>query len=326
MKRLMLWYSRYKMPIHVFWILVMLAFLAWSVLANWKEFCAYSWQLHVGYLFLSVGFTLVRRLLGAVRWSHVLGAFSESKLSLGENLRIYFITNLATYLPGSLWYIAGRVAMNKEKGVSAVTTSMAVLVETVLVLLTGALMGLPCLLVFVSEDSLLDWRFLVGLVVAGLVAVHPKMLRLVLGFLSQLLNRKFEDVRATYWQMLGLMAESLLIWLAGGVSMFYLVKSLYPLLSGQVAGVVVSIAALAWVTGFLTVFAPAGLGVREGMMAWLLGQYAPASVAGASALASRLVMSFEDVFWAGVTWLALLVQKNRAKSHGRCKADDIVPD
>jgi uncharacterized membrane protein YbhN (UPF0104 family) len=62
---------------------------------------------------------------------------------------------------------------------------------------------------------------------------------------------------------------------------------------------------LAWVAGYVVVFAPGGLGVREAVFVWLLSGSVGQSAALSVAVASRVVTLLADVLM-GTTGAALL--------------------
>jgi hypothetical protein len=66
-----------------------------------------------------------------------------------------------------------------------------------------------------------------------------------------------------------------------------------------------SIFALAWCAGFVVVFIPAGIGVRESVLAFLLSNIMPAGAALGLALLARLAWVVAEGFWILVTmvWL-----------------------
>jgi uncharacterized membrane protein YbhN (UPF0104 family) len=68
--------------------------------------------------------------------------------------------------------------------------------------------------------------------------------------------------------------------------------SLVPVLAGGFP--------LAWVIGFVTLFAPSGLGIREAVATALLAVFVPVSVAGVIAVAFRLFQVLAELAWAAV--------------------------
>lgn len=61
------------------------------------------------------------------------------------------------------------------------------------------------------------------------------------------------------------------------------------------AGLLASAFVGAWLIGYLAVFVPTGIGVREGALALLLGGVLPATVTAAAALGYRVLIALRDL-------------------------------
>jgi uncharacterized membrane protein YbhN (UPF0104 family) len=88
------------------------------------------------------------------------------------------------------------------------------------------------------------------------------------------------------------------MWVAAGLGHFLLLKAFYPTLPLQSFSGITSAIALAWIAGYVSLWAPSGLGVRDGVLALLLRAYVPTPVVMLVVVASRLVIVFEDISWA----------------------------
>ena len=85
--------------------------------------------------------------------------------------------------------------------------------------------------------------------------------------------------------------------------MFCLLKALGADVTTDSLLHITSLFALSWVIGFLTPWAPSGLGIREGLLYWLLQSFVTAPLAMVAAVATRLITILEDVFWAVLSLL-----------------------
>jgi uncharacterized membrane protein YbhN (UPF0104 family) len=84
--------------------------------------------------------------------------------------------------------------------------------------------------------------------------------------------------------------------------------------------------ALAFVLGILVVVAPAGLGVREAVLALCLGSVLPADDAVAVAIASRLLVTVVDGILAGVALLAARHGHRRPADHAQAVSQPVLTD
>lgn len=285
------------------WTVLIILALGWYIRGHWSDFTRYAWSLAPGWALAAVGWTLVRRFLGGLRWP-IIALVDERPVPwpmLWEHMRIYFRSNLAAYLPGTYWYMASRIKQTRERGYGAARTALGLVLETGLLVWSGAMVGLLTL------DRLLPLtRFwlavLAGSMALGsLLALQPRLIKFIIDWTVRLLRKPSVTLNVTWSWGWSIWALSLGIWVTWGFSLFCLLKALDPAVPATNLLDITSAYALAWVVGFITPWAPSGLGVREGLLFILLKGYVAEPVAMAAVLVSRLLIVFEDLFWAGVS-------------------------
>lgn len=198
-------------------------------------------------------------------------------------LWIYSSTDVAKYMPGGIWSIVGRIIHYRNEGLDTNQISKALLLENVGFIATAALYGLPVgALLFSSHLS--DWVWL------GVASVSCGIL-LITVFIW-----RSERVRglmiASYKLWPGLVAMTL-AWTFMGTSFYLLLRVPYSFANwGWTTG---SYAA-AFAGGMLAVFAPAGAGIREGILV-LAGhvQGTTALITVDAALLSRALWVVADI-------------------------------
>jgi uncharacterized membrane protein YbhN (UPF0104 family) len=143
-----------------------------------------------------------------------------------------------------------------------------------------------------------EYLWVLWVLPVGLVALHPSVLRWVLDLALKVLRRGPLTQSPSTRGLLVAAAWSLASWLLYGLHVWLIVgdlggsgASLFALTIGAFAG--------AWATGFLFVVAPAGAGVREGVLVLALSTVIPVSAATLAALVSRLLVTVGDLLWAG---------------------------
>ena len=95
-----------------------------------------------------------------------------------------------------------------------------------------------------------------------------------------------------------MLAELLFIWMAFGLS-FWLV---FPPDAGYLAQVVGAFS-LSWLAGYIAFFAPGGIGVREVLLAVLLGAFFAGGEVAIYASIHRLLWVLAEVFLGGMSAL-----------------------
>ena len=213
-------------------------------------------------------------------WWHLM-RFVSLKVGFGWALRVYGLSQLAKYVPGNIFHLAGRQALGMAAGLSAAALAKASVWELALIAGAGAMYVLWCL-------PLLPLAVPVSNLVAALVFVAGVL------FAGQALRRwvSREVAAAMVWQ-LTFLAFSGAIFAFG----LYTVQSgsLEPSRWPLVAGCYV----VAWLAGLLTPGAPAGVGVREAVLLLLLGHWiAPADLLLAVVLGRCVTIVGDLLFFA----------------------------
>lgn len=90
------------------------------------------------------------------------------------------------------------------------------------------------------------------------------------------------------------------IWLLGGSVLYCVIRSAGVVVATGDVMLILSSSALAWTIGFLTPWAPSGLGVREGVLALVLKPLLVGPVLLYSMAGSRLATVAEDVLWTAI--------------------------
>jgi len=131
--------------------------------------------------------------------------------------------------------------------------------------------------------------------------MHPAIFGRMFNGGLRLLKRPPLQIDLTYRQVLGFVGLYVGLWFLFGLAFFLFARSLTPL--GRIRYLpVTGVYALAWVIGMVSVFAPAGIGVREGVLSVLLAQYLPEPTAIVVALLSRLWVTLAELVCALVAW------------------------
>jgi len=188
-----------------------------------------------------------------------------------EALRIWFLSNLARYIPGAVWQFVGLAAMCRARGVSAVAATAGILLQQALLLATGLVLalGLSPQLLGAAKSPLAAGAVVVGGMV-GVVVGFP-LLAPRLRTIAQRLTRRELAWPEPPMAEFGLYVAGLLVpWIAYGVAFHVFAGAL---LGPAAPSPLVSVAAFvgSYVAGIIVVPAPGGLGVREVAMTAALG-------------------------------------------------------
>jgi len=279
---------------------VVIVFWGRSLAANWTAFRTITWQVRWHWLAISALVLLVHQPLLAFAWQQILTHLDES-LPVPQALRIYLLAQIARYIPGGVWDIAGRVYLAGEAGYARAKVSYSILLEMVLHVVSAALFFLLTLPFWPNIRSLHLFAVAMALMgVGGLVALHPALLSPAMSLLARLTKREVGSAwRIPFSSLLQLLGYQLLARLLIGTAFAAFTFGIYPLDITDLpllAGVFVA----GWLVGFLVVIMPMGIGVREGAIAWLLTNVMPLPAATAAAIGFRIWIALRDLAWASI--------------------------
>jgi uncharacterized membrane protein YbhN (UPF0104 family) len=235
--------------------------------------------------------------LSAWLWGRIVHGLGGRAMPPSESVPLFMVANLGRYVPGKIWQIAALATMASRRGIPATTATAAAVLLQGIAIASALLVGLGALWTLADGAS---WRWVVPGVVLGSVALGlvPAVFRAVTSLWFRV--TKTEDppsleVRdALGWLLLG-MAN----WIVYAGAFWVLVLGLG--LDVTFLGAAPAFAA-AYVVGYLAVFAPAGVGVREASLLALLSPQLGAGTAGAVAVIARVWTTGVEVVPAAAFW------------------------
>jgi hypothetical protein len=237
---------------------------------------------------------LVMEFATLFQWQALLAGLG-SPLRTTTAGRIFFIGQLGKYIPGSVWPVLTQMELGARANVPRARSASASILTMILSLATGLLVA-AATLPFAHFSAGYDGVFV--LVPVILVCLYPRVLNPLLNWLFKLTKRPGLDRPVTFSMLIKPLAWSLVSWIANGAQIWVLADKL-----GAPAGRTVLIAlggyAFAWCVGFVIVFAPAGAGFRDGLLAVVLAPVLPYAPALAVAVVSRGVNTIADLLVAG---------------------------
>ncbi len=218
-------------------------------------------------------------------WGRTLRHFEHPPVPGAALQRIWFLGNLARYIPGKIFQFVAVAQLSRGAGLSGPVLLTSLLVHTGMALLAAGVLAAWTLAGGVPGG--IDPRASAAIATAlALLAVHPRFLDGLLGIVPRLLRRETIRWRGSWADGVVLLALSVASWAFYGVAYQLFVSAIADVpwrLLPQMAGV----NALSFLIGYASPL-PGGAGLREVAMAELLRPYLPDGVAAVLSLASRL--------------------------------------
>jgi len=221
----------------------------------------------------------VANLLLALAWHNLLSAL-KSPVPVRWAIRVYAVSQLAKYVPGNIFQFAGRQAIGLADGLPGWPLAKSTAWELALISLCGAVFGIlvvPLLSLGISDSMA---ALLFGAATFALILI-----------MRALWNSRAAGAIIYY---LIFLAMSGLVF-AGALSIADhkitgIVNTLPELIGAYV---------IAWLAGFLTPGAPAGLGIREAVLLILLsGFFAGPVILLAIVVGRAITVSGDLIFYA----------------------------
>ena len=266
-----------------------------NLILNWDSLGETGWQ--IAWLPFCGSLTAVSLIyvVNSQIWRAIVRTISGKGITGFRAAYIWFVSNLGRYLPGKVWQIAGMAVLARMQGIPAMDATASAVVGQVIHLLAGAAVGL----VFFPEGlpqtylPLVKWAWVAVPLV--LIFLYPPMLNRLLSLAARLSGREAVSCGLRTAHLLVWFLLNAAVWLAYGACFYYFILSVLPESTFELS-TAVGVYAIGYIIGFLVVFAPGGLGVRELMFAGLLtaavGGQGPATVV---ALASRVWLSLAEL-------------------------------
>jgi len=242
--------------------------------------------------------------LGALAWQRMLVALGHRE-RLFPLLAIFATTQAGKYLPGNVGHHVGRIGLSLAQGIPLATLVASMAYEVCLLLLAdlftalgaGSLSGPGLRVLLQLGDGNSGVIVAISVAVLGLVAI-PLLSRL-LPWLTAFLVRRRSGADAlpaalplrTMLEVIGLYVVAMLLM---GVGLAVLSLGLFPAVPIDYA-LLTTAFALAWIVGFVTPGAPAGLGIREALLLLLLAHSMGTANASLLILTLRIATTLGDM-------------------------------
>jgi len=258
---------------------------------------AYPWNFQPVYLALAFILLVVRGPVPVYGWWAIMKRLGYT-LSWRVATRTLYYSAMAGYLPGSVWHAVSRVYLAEKEGVPKTITTVSVVLESVLILMAAMVLAAISLIAWPDPPL---WAAAIGLVILVGIIWRPDLAFKVANWGLQRFGRKPLDIVLSPWDMVRLLLPFILNWIIFGLMFYAILASLYPSLSPVYIPLVSGIFTAAWVGGYLAIFVPQGLGVRELIIVTLLAVIGvPAPVATAAALLARLWSILGVGIWGAI--------------------------
>jgi hypothetical protein len=282
-------------PVRWGFVAIAVGLAAYVVIRDWSSIRPALVSLGFGAVVAALVSILLAQITAVQIWRLLLGSLG-SPLPVLPAARIFLICQIGKYVPGSIWPVVASMELGKAYGVPRARSGSASVLAMLLTLITGLL---TALITLPFVPGAVPYRWAVLAAPALLVLLYPRILNAVIGWVLRLARQAPLEGPLTARTLLRALSWSFSTWICYGLQIWILATRLGAP-PGKTALIAVGGFAFAWSIGFIVVFAPAGAGVRDVLLLLTLSMVLSTGDATAVMLVSRVLLTFADVFSAGV--------------------------
>ena len=310
-KRLRTWLAR-LVPF-VFYVLLVAFLVLYLRSVDFSKLA----HLHINwwYFALATLIALMTRYAGTYTWIVILRTLGATDIRMSRPLiNVYAKAWMGRYIPGTAPWILGKIYFASKYGISKQRLAVGSLLEGGIQVVTLLVFSLA-LLIFDKRLDILGAEFkllMVGVALIGIVILAPPIFNRIFALAYKLMRGKTMDNSSLASGKTIAYGSSLYLLNAcmNGLSLFFIAKGFDPGLSYSNILFVIGAASLATAASMIAVFAPSGLGVREGIQLVLFALIMPKSLAVAVTVAMRLWSVGTDFAFWGISRLAVGKHQN----------------
>ncbi len=230
------------------------------------------------------------------------------RFSFGECTAHIGVTLLGKYIPGKIWGLLGRTVLLQRRGVSTQTAVDLLLADQFVTFYTGTALGVLALLAYFSMATSLAGALLIAVATLVLYRNYQGLLTWAwrkFGLLVRKFGSEFQPGNSVIGK--NRLYEVSIIYLLHWLATATVVALLFtPVVENNLPGLYLLLIAaipLAMLAGFLALWAPGGVGVREGIIIAILSLQLDVELAVAAAICYRLICILIDLVVGGLAFL-----------------------
>jgi len=293
-------YAAHQKPIKVGFALIWFCLIAYVIYLGWQSRSELVYLVNNAdwsqflLVFLIYMATLV---LASTIWTIIMQAMDDS-LVWWNHICIYFVTLMARRIPGTVWYIGGRVVLYKRLGVSGVKTATGSGIELIISFVANCVLTMLFLPFGLGLSNY--WYIPFGLAsLIGLLVLEPSILTKIMVRLRRPLPRPIERWRIAIWLFL-----RMALVLVGGLMIFETVRVFLPL-TNEILFLVLGARAISGAASMLSFFLPSSMGIYDLTMFAFLATVMPPSLATVVTVLVKLYTTIFEIFFGLIFYIII---------------------
>jgi len=282
-----------------FLLAVMLYFVGAAIIERVSGLDWHGLNIDFRFLPLALLFLISGRILMGIFYERLLYLLN-SPVPRSVAMSVCWVAGIGKYVPGKVAILANSVYLLSFYKIRAAVAAIIPVLNNGMAVLISLLLASPLLFSSWTYGQIPFSRMgFVLLIIAGCVALWPPFFLGMINILLGLMKRPRITVRLTFGQMFFPLCIILGQCLLTGLSTWCMARAVAPLDAASILPIV-SVNAMAGALGILALFAPAGIGVREGVFLVMLSQFVGEESAALLTICLRLLQIITDVLMAAL--------------------------
>lgn len=300
-----------KKTFSLLFIFIIFFFIGRAIYKEWDKISAYHWSPHPTWLIFSFLIMLITYLISAYEWTLILKMIG-GRIGWSKGISIFLLSIFGRYIPGGIWAALGRVYLCRLEGIPDSRSSMSILLEQAYPVVSACLVFVISLLFWNDVGHAVRVSPVLLTLPLIILFLHPKPFLRIINPVLRWYGKGPINISLSFKNMLILTGYYTFSWLIGGIAFYSFVRAFYQLEVNSIP-IMIGIHAFSFTAGYLAFIAPAGLGVREGILTIILSLFIPPPIAIGVALLSRLWL-------VGVELIILLILLLNTETRKMAKA------
>ncbi len=290
---------------------IALGFIVWYIITNAEQIGGALGRLSPWMLLAAAAASVAYVFATLEAWRQVLHDLGN-RLGFRPAVALFGVSQLGKYIPGGVWNIAAAAELGAAEGIprrhSVAAMSLALLVSIV----SGTAVGAIGFLVS-PAPVFAQWGWVLWAGIPLLVLLVPPVMNRLIALAWRLARFEPLDTTISTKGISVVTGWSVLAWILAGGSVALLAIGMGAPPTLLTVAQCVGGYALAWVAGFLVVISPAGVGIREAVLALCLAGTVDSGAVIAIVVVSRALLTAVDLILAGVGAIDTRVVARRAR-------------
>ncbi len=291
---------------YVFVVLI-LYFIIKATSFNLQAVKDFDFRINIFYVIVSSLFYFIGFVFLSLPHIYILNKMGY-KVLFRDNLKYLIYGQFGGYVPGKVWLYAIRYNFLKKYNVKINHYLSVFFIESFLLIISAFFISYILLgrayIDFVPPYVI----YLISLLV--FVVIIPKVFYRILNIGMRIIKKdKIEiDMQMGFGDFFAVFVFFCVYWIFLGASFYFLSLNFYYNLNILY---IIGVFVLSYVVGLVSVFAPKGLGVREGMVSVLLSRVMPSYQATALSFIARLWSTANELFYSFLFWCGDMLKRRK---------------